>query len=40
MEEARILTADEIRQLPRVSIVWIDYWDGEERKLGTMIQSG
>ena len=30
--EARILTADEIRQLPRTSIVWIDYWDGEEKK--------
>ena len=35
--EARILTADEIRKLPRTSIVWIDYWDGEEKKLGTMM---
>lgn len=27
---ARLLTADEIRQLPRTSIVWIEYYNAEE----------
>lgn len=30
--EARVLTADQIRKLPRLAIVWTEYWDGEEQK--------
>lgn len=33
----RVLTVEELRQLPAQTIVWIDYWDGEEKKLGTMM---
>lgn len=33
----RVLTAEELRQLPAQTIVWVDYWDGEEKKLGTMM---
>ena len=35
--EPRVLTAEELRQLPAQTIVWVDYWDGEEKKLGTMM---
>lgn len=28
----RVLTAEEIRALPRLTIVWIEYWSGEEKK--------
>ena len=35
--EPKVLTAEELRQLPAQTIVWIDYWDGEEKKLGTMM---
>jgi hypothetical protein len=28
--DPKILTADEIRALPRLTIVWIEYWNGEE----------
>ena len=27
----KILTADEIRKLPRLSIVWTEYWNGEAK---------
>ena len=27
--DPRVLTADEIRALPRLSIVWLEYWNGE-----------
>lgn len=30
MSKARLMTADEIRQLPRTSIVWIEFWNAEE----------
>ena len=33
----KVLTVEELRQLPAQTIVWIDYWDGEEKKLGTMM---
>ena len=32
MNQARILTADEIRALPRTSIVWIEFYNAEEGK--------
>ena len=30
--EPKVLTAEEIRALPRLTIVWIEYWSGEEKK--------
>ena len=30
--EPKVLTAEEIRALPRLTIVWIEYWNGEEKK--------
>ena len=35
--DPKLLTADELRDLPRTTIVWIDYWDGEENKLGALL---
>ena len=35
--DPRVLTLEELQQLPAQAIVWIDYWDGEEKKLGTMM---
>lgn len=35
--DARVLTAEEIEKLPRLTIVWIDYWDAEEQKLGSLM---
>ena len=30
--EPRLLTPDELRALPRLAIVWIEYYDGELQK--------
>lgn len=30
--DPRILTADELRELPHLSIVWTEYWNGDEKK--------
>ena len=32
MERAYLLTPDEIRKLPRASVVWIEFWNGEEQR--------
>ena len=37
--EARILTADEIRQLPRTSIVWIEFYNAEEGETTSLMAS-
>ena len=39
MSEARILTADEIRQLPRTSIVWIEFYNAEEGETTSLMAS-
>ena len=39
MSEARILTADEIRQLPRTSIVWIEFYNTEESETTSLMAS-
>ena len=36
MSEVRILTADEIRKLPRASVVWIEFWDSEEQRADSL----
>lgn len=38
-ERARLLTADEIRQLPWTSIVWIEYYDAEIKKSTSLLPS-
>ena len=30
--EPRVLTIDELKALPRLAIVWTEYWNGEEKK--------
>ena len=30
--EPKVLTMDEIKALPHLSIVWTEYWNGEEKK--------
>ena len=39
MKNARILTADEIRQLPRTSIVWIEFYNTEESETTSLMAS-
>ncbi len=39
MDEARVLTPDEIRRLPRTSIVWIEFYNFEEGVAMTLIPS-
>ena len=36
---ARLLTADEIRQLPRESIVWIEFYNAEEGEATSLMAS-
>ena len=36
---ARLLTADEIRQLPRMSIVWIEFYNAEEGEATSLVAS-
>ena len=36
---ARLLTADEIRQLPRTSIVWIEFYNAEEGEATSLMAS-
>jgi hypothetical protein len=36
---ARLLTADEIRQLPRASIVWIEFYNAEEGAATSLMAS-
>lgn len=36
---ARLLTADEIRQLPRTSIVWIEFYNVEEGEATTLMAA-
>lgn len=39
MSEARILTADEIRHLPRTSIVWIEFYNAEEGEATSLLAA-
>ena len=39
MSEARILMADEIRQLSRTSIVWIEFYNAEEGETTSLMAS-
>ena len=36
MEKATLLTPFQIRQLPRASVVWIEFWNGEEKRAETL----
>ena len=39
MNSARLLTADEIRQLPRASIVWIEFYNVEEGEATSLLAA-
>lgn len=39
MDEARILTADEIRQLPRASVVWVEFYNTEEEMATSLVAA-
>lgn len=36
MASAYLLTPDEIRKLPRASVVWIEFWNGEEQRADSL----
>ena len=37
--EARILTADEIHQLPRTAIVWVEFFNAEEGEATSLLAA-
>lgn len=39
MSAVRILTADEIRELPRTSIVWIEFYNAEENEPTSLLPA-
>lgn len=40
LKEPKVLTLEELEALPRLSIVWIEYWDGELQGPGKTLLAG
>lgn len=38
--EPRVLTADELYALPRLAIVFIEYWNGEDQEADPVVLAG